>query len=217
MELIPVLLDEFYYVACIDKHGSCIIAWMDAHESVLEILVHVNDYILFFICQYAERSDCSAYEPHLFHKVFFGGECERTCILCLAELLEVDLLVFEARDEVVLALLVITDEKVFGDLFRMRQIALEHFVYRVDRLVFDYLIFYLAVIKDLYYIFLCKCHFSVPFLLFTRECSEEVPANGRADVASDGAAFFTEDRFTYGLTYLSADGASRGSDDLLCS
>ena len=43
-----MLLDEFYYVACIDKHGSCIIAWMDAHEPVLEILVHVNDYILFF-------------------------------------------------------------------------------------------------------------------------------------------------------------------------
>lgn len=217
MEFISVLLDELYYVACIDKHGSCIVAWMDAHEPVLEILVHVNDYILFIICQYAERSDCSAYEPHLFHKVFLGGECERSCILRLAELLEVYFLVFKACDEVVLALLVITDEKVFGDLFRMRQIALEHFVYRVDRLVFDYLIFYLAVIKDLYYVFLCKRHFSIPFLLFARECSEEISADGRADVASDGAALFAEDRFTYGLAYLSADGTSRGSDDLLCA
>ena len=111
---------------------------MDAHELVLEVLVNVYDHIPVIIGQHSERSDRAADESHLFHKVFLRGECERTCILRLAELLKVYLLVFEACDEVVLAFLIVTDKQVFGDLLRMRQIAFQHLAYCVYRFVLDY-------------------------------------------------------------------------------
>ena len=46
MQLIAVLLDELDNIASVYVYGRCIVAWMDAHEFVLEILIHVNYNIL---------------------------------------------------------------------------------------------------------------------------------------------------------------------------
>ena len=164
MKFVAVFFDELYYIMGVDEYGRGVVTRMDAHELVFEILVHVNDNIFLIIGQHAERSDSAADESHLFHKVFLGSECQRTCILCLAEFLEVYLLVLQTCDELILSLFIVADEKVFCDLLRVRQVAFEHLVYRVDRFVFDYFVFDLAVVKQFYDIFLCKCHFLCPFL-----------------------------------------------------
>ena len=163
MQLIAVFFDEFYDVARINVYSRGVVAWMYAHEFVLKVLVDEYHDVLFLVGEQAERGYRAADEAHLFHEVFFRRECERTGVVGLAELLEINLLVFEAGDEIVFALFVIAYKEVFRYLPGMRQTALEHLVYGVDGFVLNYLILYFAVIEQLYDVFLCKCHLSFPF------------------------------------------------------
>ena len=216
MQFIAVLLDEFYHVARVDKYGGSIVARMDTHELVLEILVHVYHYVFILVGKDAERSDRTAGETHLLHEVFLGSECERTGVLSLSEFLEVDLFVLKTCDEIVFALFVIADKKVFRDLFRMRQIAFQHLIDSVYRFVLYQLIFDLVAVQQLYDVFFCKSHYRpCPFpLLFACERAEKVAAYCGADIASDGPSLLAQNSFADGLAYFSADSASGGSYDL---
>ena len=163
MKLVAVLFDKFHHIAGIYEYRRCVIARMDAHQLVLEVLIDVYDNVFLLIREYAQRRHRAADEPHLVHEVFFGSERERTRIVLLAELLEIYFLIFKACYELVFALFIITNEEVLGYLLRMRKPALKHLVYGINRLVLYYLIFDIVVIKDLYCFFFCECHI-MPFL-----------------------------------------------------
>ena len=69
VDLVAVLLQQFYNVSCIDEYGRCVVARMDAHDLVLVVLVEEDDDILFFIIEYAERCNSAAVESKLGHQV----------------------------------------------------------------------------------------------------------------------------------------------------
>ena len=71
MQFVAVLFDELNYIARVYIYGSRIVTWMDTHELVLKVLVHVDYHILLLVGEDAERSDCSAYQSHLGHKILF--------------------------------------------------------------------------------------------------------------------------------------------------
>ena len=150
MHFVAVFLDELYDVARAHVYSRGVVAWVDSHSFVLEVLVEEEYNRLILVIQEAKRCYGASIESELVHQIVFRREGQRACTLLILELFEVHLLVLKTSDQIIFLFLVIANEEVLGDLLRMWKIAFEHLINCEHSLVFYNLILNLIVVQQFY-------------------------------------------------------------------
>ena len=116
MNLRAVVSEQVDEVLGFHPDGGGVVVGVDADEARVsqEGFVQVELHLVFPVVEQAQRGDGTGLQSQQGQQIIGGGEGERTGAVLLLELLQVYPLVPLDGNEVVIALLVVSDEQVFG-------------------------------------------------------------------------------------------------------